>query len=641
MTRVTSTWRRAGAGAASLLLVLTACSGGDDSDDDGLDGARTTAGTLAEGLGGGDLREVEFTDVSAQGATRDYRQVVAGMGDLRPEVAVVSVEPAGAGEGRAEATLAWTWPFGAEGWTYESTVRLTRPGIGSGPWLASWARDVVLPGLAEESVLEASTEVAERGEVLGAGGEVLVTERPVVRVGIDKTGIGDGIATRSATELAGLTGVDPGPFRRAVAAAGDRAFVEAITYRADEVPPAVEAAGTDVDGVLLLPDERALAPTRTFAAPILGTVGEVTAEMVADDPDAYQAGDVAGLSGLEARYDEQLRGTDGALVEAVGPGSRRRTLTSTEAVPGEDLTLTLDRRRQTLAEEVLAPVGPASALVAVRPSTGEIVAAANGPGNDGQNLATFGQYAPGSTFKTVTSLALLRAGLTPESPVTCPPTVDVDGRTFGNYSDYPAGATGTIALRTAVADSCNTAFITSRDRIGDDDLAAAAASLGLGVDHDLGFPAYLGEVPPATTETGRAADTIGQGTVLASPMAMATVIASVQQGSTVVPSLVAGMTADPAGDTEPVSWAEADQLRTMLRGVVTDGSGTVLADLPGAPVIAKTGTAEYAAPDGSTRTHAWMVAARGDLAVAVFVADGASGSSTAGPLLADFLRRAG
>ena len=132
---------------------------------------------------------------------------------------------------------------------------------------------------------------------------------------------------------------------------------------------------------------------------------------------------------------------------------------------------------------------------------------------------------------------------------------------------------------------------------------------------------------------------IGQGKVLASPMVMATVIASVQAGETVVPRLVEQVDVEVPGEADPLTAGEARQLRSMLRQVVTDGSGQSLADVPGEPVIAKTGTAEYA--DGGTiRTHAWMVAAQGDLAVAVFVRTGESGSQTAGPLLEEFLRAA-
>jgi cell division protein FtsI/penicillin-binding protein 2 len=95
-----------------------------------------------------------------------------------------------------------------------------------------------------------------------------------------------------------------------------------------------------------------------------------------------------------------------------------------------------------------------------------------------------------------------------------------------------------------------------------------------------------------------------------------------------------------APDHEPMSRGEAAALRGMLRGVVTSGSGIGLADVPGPEVIAKTGTAEFQG-DRGIETHAWMIAAQGDLAVAVFVEVGQSGSSTAGPILEQFLRAAG
>jgi cell division protein FtsI/penicillin-binding protein 2 len=152
------------------------------------------------------------------------------------------------------------------------------------------------------------------------------------------------------------------------------------------------------------------------------------------------------------------------------------------------LKLTLNQRLQTKAQQLLNRYGPASALVAIRPSTGEILAAASGPGSAGYNTATFGQYAPGSTFKVVSSLALLRSGLTPTSKLTCPATTVVNGKQFKNYSDYPSNHFGAIALREAVAYSCNTAFVTARGRIKGTALADAAAALGFGVDHDMGCP---------------------------------------------------------------------------------------------------------------------------------------------------------
>jgi cell division protein FtsI/penicillin-binding protein 2 len=608
---------------------LTACTSGDRAA--GPD-PQEAVDALAEGFRSGDLSAVTFSGGAAD-PTAELREVVEGLGDVEPVVIASDVEEA---DGTATAELRWTWPLAGDEWSYTTEVSLSE---GEDAWEVAWDRALVEPHLKKASVLDVTPIGGVRGPIIGAGGVALVTERPVVRFGIDRSQVAKERAGRSAEALARLVGVDAAPYVRQVAAAGDQAFVEAIAFRRDDVPVEVAQGYDAVPGALAVQDDIPLAPTREFAAPILGTVGPVTAEMVEEDPDRYQAGDVAGLSGLQARYDEQLSGVDGVVVNVVAEDGREKELFRVAAQPGPALELTMDERLQSLAESLLVDVGPSSALVAIRPSSGAIVAAANGPGTDGYNTATYGQIAPGSTFKSVSSLALLRAGLTPESTVPCTTSVVVDGKRFENYDDYPSGAIGDVPLRTAIANSCNTAVISQRGELGDGDLAAAAATLGLGIDHDLGFPAYFGSVEPPASETEAAADLIGQGTVLASPMAMATVIASVQAGHTVVPRLVRSVEVEVPDEAQPLTRQEADQLRSMLRAVVTSGSGTGLLDVPGPPVIAKTGTAEFER-DGDLLTHAWMIAAQGDLAVAVFVDVGSSGSGTAGPILEAFLRGA-
>lgn len=637
--------RRLGSLATTVLLLgaaTTGCTAGDD-DEDG-PGPEEAAAELAAGLAAGELTGVAFTTVTDDQAQAAYDEVVAGLatGEDGPTPAVEVGEVTETEEGAATATLTWTWPVleGADGgWSYESEVALMDL---DGAWRAVWLPSLVHPGLEDGAVLERTTIRAARGDITGARGLALVTDRPVVSYGVDRARVPKRQAVADARALAGLVDVDAEAYAARVRAAGDQAFVEAITYRREEVPAGLVASTGPLRGVIAIPGERPLAPTREFAAPVLGSVGEVTAEMVAEDP-TLRPGDQAGLSGLQARYEDQLRGEPGVVVDAIGPGGEERELFRVEATPGEELVLTLDVDLQSAAEAVLADVRPGSALVAVRPSDGALLAVANGPGNDGLNLATYGQLAPGSTFKTVTSLALLRAGLEPGTTVPCTPTLEVDGRRFTNYSDYPASALGRVPLRTAVAHSCNTAFISQRDRLdrdgSGDALLEAAATLGLGLDHDLGFPAYFGSVEPPASQTQAAADLIGQGRVLASPMVMATVMASVQQGATVVPRLLEQVEVSVPEGVAPLQATEADALRSLLRSVVTDGSGAQLADVPGPPVLAKTGTAEFE-DGGRIATHAWMVAAQGDLAVAVLVERGASGSSTAGPLLEEFLRTA-
>ena len=591
------------------------------------------ADTLAAALSSGTFTDVAFTQQTPDEVTKDYTATIEGMGDTEPAVSAGAVEESG---DSATATLTWTWPVGGREWTYDTEARMTKA---DDEWQVAWDRAVIEPSLADGVTLDLTPVGAKRGQILGARGTKLVTERPVVRFGIDRSRVPAKRAADSARRLAALVDIDAAAYAKRVEAAGDKAFVEAIVYRADEVPESVGGSYEDIPGVLALGDDLPLAPTKEFAAPILGTVGEVTAEIVKDHPDTYQPGDEAGLSGLQARYDDRLRGTPGAVVDAIGPDDKERELFRVGPTRGRPLQLTLDEDLELTAERLLTDVGPASALVAIRPSTGDLLAAANGPGNNGYNMATYGQFAPGSTFKSVSTLALLRAGLAPDTVVPCTTTITVDGKSFKNYSDYPSGGIGRIPLRTALANSCNTAFISQAGKLGGRDLAEAAASLGLGVDHDLGFPAYFGSVEPPASDTEAAADMIGQGKVLASPMVMATVIASVQSGSLVVPRLVTSVDVSAPDGVTPVSKQEAGSLRAMLRGVVTSGSGSQLLDVPGPPVIAKTGTAEFES-DGKILTHAWMIAAQGDLAVAVFVDKGESGSGTAGPILEAFLRAA-
>jgi len=634
-------------------LVLTGCTSSTPTPDPDTDGASTAATALAAALSKKDLTPLTFSGSTGTEANTELQALVRGMGPLAPAVTVRSLAATG---GTATATMAyhWTFPGVAEPWDYAAPATLVRE---DGSWRPQWQPAVLEPSLDATHRLSQTRLYPDRGRVLGAD-DALVELRPVERIGLDKTAVSAARTPAAARRLARLVDIDAKAYAAKVAAAGPEAFVEAIVLRAGGPTP----DGADVDaipGALAIQDEQMLAPTRTFARPILGVVGEATKDEVDASAGAVTAGDEVGLSGLQKRYDEQLRGTPGvqvvraALTPAAGASadpsaqspspspsgsaSPEPTTVLHRAAPvaGKDLTLTLNTGLQKLAERVLADTGPASALVALEPSTGAVLAAASGPGSGEQSVATLGQYPPGSTFKVVSSLALLRAGLQPSSRVSCPATVTVNGQRFKNYSDYPAGRLGRIALRTALANSCNTAFIGQRDQLEAGDLDEAAGSLGLGTDYDVGFPSFFGSVPAEKSDNARAAAMIGQARDEASPLAMAAVAASVQAGKTVVPHLVEGQTA--TSTAAPLTSREAEQLRAMMRGVVTEGSaGRVLGGVPGPAVIAKTGTAEYGKAK-PPKTHAWMIAAQGDLAVAVFVADGKSGSATAGPLLREFL----
>ncbi len=613
---------------ALVVIALLGLLAGCTEDDARTDAARLVAADLARGLAARDLGGLP---VDAQ-AQEQLAAIVSGVDGIPMEVTLAGVSVDG---DSATADLDWQWQTAGGPWSYRSAADLA---WSEDRWTVTWSPDVVEPSLVAGESLDLATERAERSDILGAGDVALVTSRRVVRFGIDKTRVSPGAAVRSARSLARLLGVAPDEYADRVQQAGPKAFVPALVLRAADARDVDAAALDAIPAASAVRDAMQLAPTREFAAPILGRVGPATREIVEDSLGAVEAGDEVGLSGLQARYDDLLGGTPGITVSATG-GEEDRVLFRTDAVAGQPLRTTLDLRLQRQAEAALAEIGSASALVAVRPSTGDILAAASGPGSNGYNTATYGQYAPGSTMKVVTALALMREGVKPSDTIPCTFTVTVDGKRFTNYDAYPASRMGRISLESAVANSCNTALISQRDRLTDADLGRAAAALGLGVDHDLGFPAYFGQVPEPTSETGKAAALIGQGTVLASPMAMAAVAASVAQGDTVVPRLLPDRPVEAAEPPKPLKAKEAAALRDMMRAVVTEGTSTFLRDVPGPPVGAKTGTAEFGTAT-PPRTHAWMMAFQGDLAVAVFVEDGDSGSGTAGPILERFLRAA-
>lgn len=636
--------------ALLLALGLSSCDSGDN-------GAKDAAQQLANALNSGDLKSLSFADsVSGESANKSFDELIKPLGEVKPQVGLASVEPEKDNKDKVTATLSYEWKFGAESWKYNTTATLNRA---DKTWSTGWTPELVIPNFTAGNVLQVKNAPAPRGKILGDAGQVLVEDRPVLQIGIDKTKVPAAGQAASAQALAKLVDIDAASYLKQVQAAGPQAFVQAISLRDDANRTVTDQQIAAITGAIALKTTLPLAPTRNFARAILGTVGEATAELIEKSKGRLKAGDLTGLSGLQAQFDEQLAGSPGIQVIEKKPDdntSEPRVLFSTEAKAGSNLKTTLNAKTQNIAESVLANTSSASSVVVIKPSTGAVLAAASGPGSNGYNTALLGQYAPGSTFKTVTSLALLRKGLTPNSLVSCTPSVAAGGTSFKNAPGYPESSIGQITLRDAFAHSCNTAFVSSAQKLSQQDLADAAASLGIGsqAGESLGTEGFAGNVKLTGTDAEHAASMIGQGTVLASPWTLAVVAASVSHGSLVKANLVqdpssnngstgsaqasptASSSASSAPPVKPLTTAEAAALKDMMAAVVTSGHAAVLQNLPGGAVIAKTGTAEYgnAKPP---KTHAWMIAAQGDLAISVFVEDGGLGAGTAGPIAADLI----
>jgi cell division protein FtsI/penicillin-binding protein 2 len=602
-------------------------------------GAQQTAQAVVDAWESGDLSGAPV-DGEASEVQKAYATLVGGMGDVEPSVSLGRVTRSGA---TATAPLEVTWPVGG-GWTYQTSLELTgdlAAGAEGGAWTAGFGPAVVHPDLEAGDRLVASRTPAARGDVLGRDGTPVVTAGPVVEVGVQPSRATDVPGLSRA--LADVLDVDAAALQQRVSSAGPDAFVPVLTLRRSDYD-AVRDRLQPLAGTVFRESTLPLAPTREFARALLGTAGPATAEVVEASGGRLAAGDVAGLSGLQRQYDERLGGVAGVVVERVS-GQDRTALHTVEPVAGEPVRLTLDARVQRAADAALASGGPSglgngnAALVAVDVPSGEVLAVANTP-VPGANRAMTGRYPPGSTFKTVSTLALLGTGLTPQETVACPPTATVEGRSFRNFE---GGAIGDVPFRTDFAQSCNAAFVGLSSRLSAGDLRKAASSLGLGEPWDVGVVGtFPGEVPDEDSAVEIAAATIGQGEVLASPLAMAQAVSGIARGRWAAPRLVA----DPAPAGAPPQVPAADPaalatVRDLMRQVVVDGTASALADVPGPePVHAKTGTAEYGT-ESPPRTHAWTVGFAGTVAFAVLVEDGESGGAVAVPVAEAFLRALG
>ncbi|MDM4720488.1 penicillin-binding transpeptidase domain-containing protein [Micromonospora sp. WMMA1363] len=619
---------------------LTACSAED--------GPARTVDAFLEGWRSGDLQAVGFVDatgtrVPAADVARELKELSGELAATPPALHRAGDPAVTAGVATAVVRVEWTLP-GDTRWTYDRPVRLSQS---DDEWQVIWEPQVVHEQLTRGDRLGLRREAGPRAAVLDGSGQPLVAPRPVVQVQLAPREVTDAQAvTRQldaafrAIRPALVPPIDLSDLPKRLAEADPDALVDVVTLR-DEAYRQIKPRIYDLPGTRFPTGKLDLAPTREFARAVLGTVDPAQADDLAEHPDRYARGDLVGHGGLQGRYDERLRGVPGltVVISRAGPDG---TLVPTDTElfrrefrPGKPLRTTIEVATQNAADNALRAEKRRASVVAVRVSDGAVLAAANGPGPAGANLAFTAQVPPGSTFKMVSALALLdRGAVTADQPVDCRKTAEVDGRSFKNSDDFVLGS---VPFRTDFAKSCNTAFVALAPQLGADGLAVAGRSLGLGAAWDVGLDAFSGTVSTNGGPTEQAAAAIGQGTTVVSPLAMAAATAAVVRGRFAQPKLVLDPApAKPAADGPELKAESLDALRAMMREVVTAGTASALADVPGGPVHGKTGTAEY--DDNPAHTHAWFVGWQGDIAFAVFVEQGGSGSATAVPVAERFLR---
>lgn len=443
-------------------------------------------------------------------------------------------------------------------------------------------------------------------------------------------------------------------------------------------------------------------PRGADTAHVVGYVGPVSdydlGQMEDPDPLMRIPRFPIGKTGIEARLEDTLRGDAGTRrIEVNAVGRVMRELDRIEGNAGKDVQLTLDARLQSYVEARLETELSASVVV-LDCQTGDIRAIGNTPTFDPNMFvrgisttdwealnespyrplaakAVQGIYPPGSTFKMITALAALHAGVVePDETVRCNGYTDISGTRFHCWR---SGGHGNVALNTSLQQSCDTYYYEIGQRATIDNIAAMARKLGLGVRHDLPLSAVAQGLAPdrewkheVRGENWRIGDTvnasIGQGYVLASPLQLAVMTARIATGREIKPRMVHRIDGieQPSGRGESLGLNENHLLRIRqgMYDVLNSDRGTaresrVVAD--GVRMAGKTGTSQVRriTPEERARgvisnsqlpwdrrDHAlWVSFVPFDnprFAVAVVVEHGQGGSTTAAPIGRDVILQA-
>lgn len=545
--------------------------------------------------------------------------------------------------------------------------------------------------LADGNRISARPLLPRRGRILDRSGRVLASnierfrvwirpgDRSRMRSSLQRLAPLIGLSTRDIDGLIDKAAAQPRHRSLLVRSDVDFQTIAQIGLRAPELP------GIETDVAF----DRAYA-YGLATGHVVGHTGSVGRPAMDDDrylklPDAR-----VGKMGVELGLENDLSGEAGETrFEIDARGDTVRVIAETDAVPGRDVVLTIDAGLQQRVLERLSSEARAAAVV-LDVETGEVTVMASVPTYDPNaltvnfteaafaelernphkplvNRAIAGLYPPGSTFKMVTALAALEAGvITTRDTVTCNGAFAFAGETFKCWN---RGGHGPVDLAEAIRKSCDVYFYDLAERLGVDRIAAMAKTLGLGQTYSCGLGGQKDGLIPTTGwklatkgERWLRGETIlagiGQGYVLTTPLQLAVMTARLATGRAVVPSLVRMESGPrPAGSIFPpltVAAAGLEAVRRAMIGVVhaRDGTGSNAAlDLGEVLIAGKTGTSQVwssarEAPPRDDRyelrDHALFVsffpAAQPRYAVSLVVEHGGSGGQTAAPLVRDIAR---
>ena len=435
-----------------------------------------------------------------------------------------------------------------------------------------------------------------------------------------------------------------------------------------------------------------------FASHLIGYLGEISEQQIKSGKYTNNSpGDLIGKYGVEGCWQEYLNGSKGGMqVEVDAAGRKLRIISKKPSMPGLNISLTIDKDLQSLAEKLLE--GKKGAIVALNPNSGEILAMASRPAFDPnmfiggidrvewnrmisghdfplQNRAISGQYPPGSVFKIVVALAGLEEGvIDPEEQIFCNGNYKLGNYT---YHCWKRGGHGRVDLHRALRESCDIYFYKVGKRLGVDKIARYAMMCGLGekTHFELAHE-KKGLIPTSKWKLKRwgvpwqpgetISTSIGQSFVLVTPLQMAGLISVIFNGGKLYQPKIVQRVWNDTGEVQrftpklirelSVKQENLELIKKALTAVVNESHGTGTgARVKNITVAGKTGTAQIIALDAEKdlsesgeipekfRDHAWFVAIapveNPKLALAIMVEHGGHGGSAAAPIAGELIRK--
>ncbi len=549
-----------------------------------------------------------------------------------------------------------------------------------------------LSRLADQNRIRLDVIRAPRGTIRDRGGRILADNQASFSIVFRPAPIESTLRVRTVVRsdwLARVTGViagDSNEVRRKVQEA-NRSGETAVLRRAAPyaVMAAVEESRSELAGIDVQVAPIRRYPEGTLAAQLLGYAGEINDRELAERKDkGYHLGDLIGKTGLERRYEEVLRGEDGAEFVVVNAMGKRVTALEEgpprPPVSGRDVTLTLDLDVQHALEEAMANIARGAA-VALDPRDGSVLAMVSKPVFDPNEFSrgiSFGRwkelnsngafpllnraiqsaYPPGSTFKVVTMLAGLQQNLVrpgSHEVTSCTGGYFFGGRRFGCWKKE---GHGNLDLVGALQHSCDVFFYQLGLRLSLEPLEQMARAMGLGEKTGIDLPAESKGLVPSSAyynlhfRTGRWPRgvllnlAIGQGELLTTPLQLATMTSLAANGGRAVrPHVVSSIQGVPefrveqplekGVTTDPANW---DALHLAMKKVVEAGTAGAVR-IPGVSVAGKTGTAQNPHGDDHALFVCYAPAEAPTIAMAIVAENSGHGGSVSAPIAAHVLKK--